>query len=237
VAIHYYYIPVRNALKIDGNVDDEERMHLLTSYKDCMLKKFRDNVKEAKVFRNNLKDFLLKGIISSSSNQSINSKDELDLVQANSTYYLCGYIVHTRASQISCDSCLDSLLTEENELPSDFYAAFITSMKSLGYLRFASVPMYYAFSKVERLLQLHFQSENAYLRDSFDSIISTVAENGIGGIPNICCSRHKEKTIPFLILEYIEIRYHIEAKRYKKDVLQKLKTKQPKLHKLSRMVV
>ncbi len=64
-----------------------------------------------------------------------------------------------------------------------------------------------------------------------------VAENGIGGLPNICCSQHKEKTIPFLILEYIEIRYHIEAKRYKNDVLQKLKTKQQKLHKLSRMVV
>jgi hypothetical protein len=30
------YTPVRNALKIDGNVDDEERMHLLASYKDCI---------------------------------------------------------------------------------------------------------------------------------------------------------------------------------------------------------
>ncbi|KAK4013963.1 hypothetical protein OUZ56_026511 [Daphnia magna] len=41
-------------------------------------------------------------------------------------------------------------------------------MKSIGYLRFDSVPMYYAFSKVERLLQKHFQSCNAYVRDSFD---------------------------------------------------------------------
>ena len=67
-----------------------------------MLKKVRENVKEAKVFRNNLKDSLLKRIISSSSNQLKNYRDDLDLVQANSTYYLCGYILHTRASQISC---------------------------------------------------------------------------------------------------------------------------------------
>jgi hypothetical protein len=78
-----------------------------------MLKKVRENVKEAKVFRN--KDSLLKRIISSSSNQLKNYRDELDLVQANSTYYLCGYILHTRASQISCDSCLASLLKKENE--------------------------------------------------------------------------------------------------------------------------
>jgi hypothetical protein len=129
-------------------------------------------------------------------------------------------------------------LKEENELPSsDFYAAFDTTIKSLGYLRFASVRMHYAFSRVERLLQLHFQSGNAYLRDSFDSIISTVAENWICGLRNIFCSQHKEKTISLLILKYIEIRYHIEANRYKNDFLSKLKTKQQKLHKLSRMVV
>jgi hypothetical protein len=62
------YDPVRNALKIDGNIEDEERMHLLTSYKDCMIIKLRENFKDAKIFRNNLKNFLLKGIISSSSN-------------------------------------------------------------------------------------------------------------------------------------------------------------------------
>lgn len=101
--------------------------------------------------------------------------------------------MHTRAPQISCESCLSSLLTLENELPSDFYAAFVTRMKSIGYLRFDSVPMYYAFSKVERLLQKHFQSCNAYVRDSFDLVISAVAEDGIGGFPKICCSENKNK--------------------------------------------
>ena len=38
------YVPVKNDLRIDGNIDEEERMHILTSYKDWMLKKFKENV-------------------------------------------------------------------------------------------------------------------------------------------------------------------------------------------------
>jgi len=32
------YVPVRNALRIGGNIDDKERMEILTSYKNSMLK-------------------------------------------------------------------------------------------------------------------------------------------------------------------------------------------------------
>jgi hypothetical protein len=38
------YVSVKNALRIDGNIDEEERMHILTSFKDGMLKTFKDNV-------------------------------------------------------------------------------------------------------------------------------------------------------------------------------------------------
>ena len=38
------YVPAKNALRIDGNIDEEERMHILTSYKDCMLEIFKENV-------------------------------------------------------------------------------------------------------------------------------------------------------------------------------------------------
>ena len=55
----------------------------------------------------------------------------------------------------------------------------------MGYLRFASLKMFYAFSKVERLLQNHFQSDSAFIRDSFDHIIAAVANDGMG-----CFSKH-----------------------------------------------
>jgi hypothetical protein len=75
--------------------------------------------------------------------------------------------------------------------------------------------MFYAFSKVERLFQNHFQSDSAIIR-VFDHIIVAVAKDGMGVFPNICCSEHNQKTAPFLIFEYI--RYH-EAKGNKKHVL------------------
>jgi hypothetical protein len=55
-------------------------------------KKFRENVKEAKVFRNNLKDSLLKGIISSSSNQSKNKM----------SWILCKQILPTTSVDALC---------------------------------------------------------------------------------------------------------------------------------------
>jgi hypothetical protein len=42
------YVSVKNALLNDGNIDEEERMHILTSFKDCMLKSFKENVDKKK---------------------------------------------------------------------------------------------------------------------------------------------------------------------------------------------
>ncbi|KAK4003648.1 hypothetical protein OUZ56_005404 [Daphnia magna] len=52
---------------------------------------------------------------------------------------------------------------------------------------------------------------------------------------NIFCDKHRTEMVPFLMFEYIEIRYHIEAKRLKNEVSQKLKEEQHKLRKLSKM--
>ena len=75
------YVPFKNALQINGNVDCQERMHLLTSYKDCMLKSFKENVGQAASMRNNLKDKLLKGLIISNESEMASIRDDLDLVQ------------------------------------------------------------------------------------------------------------------------------------------------------------
>lgn len=230
------YVPIRNALRIEGNVDDVERMRVLTTYKNCMIKSFRDDAQEAARMRDNLKDQLLNGLISANETHKSAGKDDLDLVQSNATYNLCGYLIHTRAKDIDCDDCMSTLSTQENELPSDFYAAFVTSLKSKGFLKFASLGMYYTFAKVERILQDHFKSEGAYMRDSFQQVISEIANDGIS-MPNICCPSHRREKVPFLIFEYIGIRYHIESKRYKNEVLEKLKEEQHKLRKLSKMVV
>lgn len=231
------YVPVRNVLRVqDGNVDEEERMQILTKYKKCMLESFRDNVQKAEEMRNNLKDELLKGLIYSNESEVNATPEALDLVQSNATYYLCGYLLHTREDHINCVQCMNSLTTTENELPSSFYAAHVTSLKSKGFLRFASLGTFYTFAKVERILQDHFRSSSAYVRDSFQQTIREVAQDGLN-LPNIGCEKHREQLIPFLIYEYIQVRYHIEAKRYKNEVLHKLKEDQQKLRKLSKAAV
>ncbi len=191
-----------------------------------MMKSFKENVSQAAKMRNNLKDTLLKGLILSTNSEMDKNGDKLDLVQSNSTYYLLGYVLHTRKDQINCECCFDSLTTEQNELPNDFYAAYITKLKSQGFLRFASSGMYYTFAKVEKFLQDHFKTEK---------VIKEVATNGLG-IPKICCESHRESMFSFLVNEYIEIRYHIESKRYKNSVVQQLKEEQQKLRKLGKMV-
>ncbi|KZS05411.1 Uncharacterized protein APZ42_031410 [Daphnia magna] len=118
------YFPVRNALRVDGNMDDQEKMHLLTSYKKCMQKVSREMlIKPQECARISLKDALLKGLIFSTNNEMSNSVDNLDLVQSNTTNYLLKYLLHTRQDQVDCKRCFDSLTTEQNELPSEFYAA------------------------------------------------------------------------------------------------------------------
>jgi hypothetical protein len=121
----------------------------------------KENVSPAAKLRNNLKDMLLKGLILSTNSEMDKNGDKLDLVQSNSTYYLLGYVLHTRKDQINCECCFDSLTTEQNELPNDFYAAYITKLKSQEFLRFTSLGMHYTFAKVEKILQDHFKSAKA----------------------------------------------------------------------------
>lgn len=228
------YVPVKNALRIDGNIDEEERMHILTSYKDCMLKSFKENVDKAKKMRENLKDALLKGLIFAK-NSEMEQKDDLDLVQSNATYYNCGYLIFSRKEEIDCDKCIASLTADKSELPSEFYAAHITKLRSKGFLRFASLGFYYTIAKVERILQKHLQSNEAYIRDSFQHVIREVVGDGLS-LPPICCEAHRHEQLSFLIYEYVVLRYHIEAKRFKHDALQQLKSSQHKHRKMSKMV-
>ena len=77
--------------------------------------------------------------------------------------------------------------------------------------------------------------EKGYIRDSFHLIMEKLTKNGLS-LPNICCDDHRQDTVPFLLYEYITIRYHLEAKRFKNEVIQKQKEEQHKLRKLSKLV-
>lgn len=72
----------------------------------------------------------------------------------------------------------------------------ITSLKSKGFLPFASLGMFFTFAKVEKIVQNHFLSEKAYMRDSFHQVIHDVACDGLV-LPKICCDEHRMEMVPF----------------------------------------
>ncbi|KZS04168.1 Uncharacterized protein APZ42_032950 [Daphnia magna] len=159
-----------------------------------------------------------------------------DGVQSYATYYNCGYLIFTRKDEINCDKCLASLTSEKSELHSDFYAAHINTLKSKGFLRFASLGYYYTIAKVESILQKYLKSEEAYIRDSFELAIKKIVRDGLS-LLSICCKEHQAEVVSFLIYEYVAFRYHIESKRFKTEAQQKLKEKQQKHRKMSKLVV
>jgi hypothetical protein len=101
------YYPTKVAIK-NANVDQEERMELLSSYKDCMANRFKKNQQAIDKFKTQLKDSLMNGICYA----SLDSVDlPADTRTAHIVYYLCGYVLHSCRKIITCDECKSTLET------------------------------------------------------------------------------------------------------------------------------
>ncbi|KZS09766.1 Cell division ftsj-like protein [Daphnia magna] len=170
------YFPVKNALRIDGNIDEEERMHILTSNKDWLI---------------------------FAKNREMEQKDGLDLVQSNATYYNCGYLIITRKEDINCENCLDSLTAKKSELPCEFYAVHITKLKAKDFYASLYRFLLHQRAKVERILQKHLQSHQPFIRDSFQLVIRKVVGDGLS-LPPIWCEAHRHEQLSYLIYEYVD---------------------------------
>jgi hypothetical protein len=106
------------------------------------------------------------------------------------------------------------LKTEESELPYDYAPASYTLSRSYGGLKLATDVMLKTFSEVESVIEDFFQNENhIYVRDCFEDVISKVSELNL---LSICCDDH-EDVLPFLIMEYVQIRFHFESTRYRNN--------------------
>lgn len=99
-----------------ANVEDD-RMTLLTCYKDCMLNKFKANQKEAKTRKDELKDRLAKGL--SIINGEVHKIGAYNTYIDHVVYDLSGYLIHARRKRIeNCKECMDTLITKE-DIPND----------------------------------------------------------------------------------------------------------------------
>jgi hypothetical protein len=87
-----------------------------------------------------------------------------------------------------------------------------------GGLKLASVAMFRTFRVVENVVIEHFKSaSHIYVRDSYQECISKIS---LCNVMPVSCEDHLD-TLPFLIMEYLQIRFHFESKRLRNIELSK----------------
>jgi hypothetical protein len=198
---------IRNA-----NVDQEEEMHNISSYKKCLVDRYKHNTEALEELKFQMEVKLLKELTV----RFINDCDYLnkDSVDDLLVYDLCGYMLKARPFLIDhCEDCKKSLVCKELELPENFSAANYTILKNKGGLIFVTIPMFLSFCEIEAKIADHFAIEKtAYKSDSYEVCIDAISESNIHPL---FCPAHRDHSLPVLIMEYVHVRYYFESKRYK----------------------
>ena len=227
------YYPLSDVVK-NGNISNEERMTLLESYSKCMQYNFKEITKEAGDKRKDLQDILLKNLCFKSSECSATVANTTDHI----VYDMCGYLLYARNNLIfkltgNCKECRLSLETKRSLLPADFYGGKLVEIRErYGGLKYCTPNMFEVFKAVEMEIQQPFNSEAAYVRDSFDIIIEKISQLTI---PAICCTLHREVMVPRLIYEYVVFRYRFHAKQERTRRLELSKSIRKGKRKLSKL--
>ena len=232
------YYPVNFHVK-NGNVD-EDYMSLLTSYHDCMLSKFKENVKEAADLRLGFQEILPEGFQYLEKfpfgQPTANSEfsEEYDTANDHIVYDLSGYILYARSKMIKCHDCWKTLETTKDKLPGDFLASGFLDVKDRGRLKWATPNLYYTISAVELILDEHFKTANkGYLRDSFEDVVTKLSKLKL---PLICCDQHRSELVPKLIFEYVVIRFRFKARNRKNVLLAKVTAQRHSNMKQSKLI-
>lgn len=213
------YYPLASALKgaRGANVDEEEPMRLLTTYKQNLLAGYKKAKKDAADVRKELKDQIFRNLcfVENYAN-SQNLSDPSDLIKRNVVYYLCGYLLHSRVKLYGhCQECNSSLLSSQASLPVEFDSAVFTNLKNRGGLKYCSELMFHTFLKIESNLEEILPKSVTYIRESFEVVIDKITKTEV---PKIGCDMHREELLPKLILEYVVMRHRQHSRRWNKNL-------------------
>lgn len=189
-----------------GNIDNEEDMRVLETYKNCLLSKFKNCEKEAAQVRASLEDQLFSELeiryIDKMPEQPVDEiKDEL-------IYDLCGYLLHTRRSVLQCDDCKNRLLTQLEDLRATFLAAEFTASRTYGGLKFASEEMFMVFKSVEAEIESHFHDkDHIYVTDTYQEVISRISKINV---IKLFCDNHTD-SLSYLIMKLSRVSSSIKS--------------------------
>jgi hypothetical protein len=79
-------------------------------------------------------------------------------------------------------------------------------------LKYATENFFKVFQLLEQIISNQFEKkEHVFIKDSYENVIDRICELKLS---NPCCDNQLE-CLPFLIMEYVRIRYHFESKRYR----------------------
>ena len=210
-----------NTIVDKGNVDNEDELKVLVSYKKCFVDRFKEIEKKRMQAKLTLKDKLLSELSSRYVDEIEHQHDSKNVTNDELIYDICGYLLHSRSHVLDCPMCKPLLKTEESQLPETFAPANYTLSRTYGYLKLASVQMFQCFKKVESLVNMHFlENKHIYVRDAFEKVIDDICFLNL--VP-ISCDEHPD-VLPFLIIEYVQIRFYFQSKRFRDIHLSKTKT-------------
>ncbi|KAK4013578.1 hypothetical protein OUZ56_026131 [Daphnia magna] len=114
------YTPAKILLR-NANVENDDHIRVLVDFKECLIKKFRDNAKAAADLRVAMKDDLMEELGKRYVNELPLSKEDR-----------IGYMVKTRENLFECEACRQTVITKEADLPSDFDADAYTRARTKG---------------------------------------------------------------------------------------------------------
>ncbi|XP_045026449.1 uncharacterized protein LOC123470331 isoform X3 [Daphnia magna] len=212
------YTPAKILLR-NANVENDDHFRVLVDFKECLIKKFRDNAKAAADLRVAMKDDLMEELGKRYVNELPLSKE--DRIGNFLIYDVAGYMVKTRENLFECEACRQTVITKEADLPSDFDADAYTRARTKGGLVFVTLSMYQTLCAIEKVVSNHFKSLNhIYITDTFQECIAKVK---LTNVPPFC-DTHRHCNMGTLIMEYVKVRYYFESKRLKDVLLSKEQT-------------
>ncbi|XP_046446935.1 uncharacterized protein LOC124196165 [Daphnia pulex] len=98
------------------------------------------------------------------------------------------------------------------DLPDDFTAKQYTAFRNRGGLIFVTIPVFQSIREVEKIISSQFEDDGHYLvRDSYEICMSKIK------VLNLCpffCDTHRADSYPYLIMEFVQVIYHFESKRF-----------------------
>lgn len=145
--------------------------------------------------------------------EDLPNEDVVNNTKDQGIYDLCGYLLKSRGEMIlQCADCKNLLETEYALLPENFLAAEYTASRSYGGLKFPSVAMFKSFKEAERVISQHFQSpSHIFVQNTFEEVMDKICELNL---INVGCESHQD-VMPFLLMEFVQIRYYFESRRYR----------------------